>query len=278
MCAGATGAGGGGVKNLSNWRSVRLWEGHIAHDLRQRHWLRLHGICIGTVVMGVMWLASHGQMLLGQDRLALRYLVTLGVGYLVYLLVLRIWASALVQRDSSALDIGGDVPLPGSGGTNNATSAELPSFQSGGGGNFGGGGATGDFSGPAESSNVLSDAATGALEAAAGADEGAIIVIPVVAVFLMGCALVLGSGALLMLYFGWEALLAVAVELAFSYVSGRTAVMVAREGWLSAAVRLTWKPLLGALLCAVLLGAAIDYFVPSANSLPQAIKLIRASA
>ena len=94
---------------------------------------------------------------------------------------------------------------------------------------------------------------------------------------MIGCALVFGAGSLLLLYFGWEALLTVAVELAFSYVSARAAVRVVREGWLSAAVRLTWKPLLGAVFCAVLLGATIDYFMPAARSLPQAIKLIRAS-
>lgn len=265
------------MKNLSNWRSVRVWEAHVEHDLRQRHWLRLHGLCIGTVVMGVMWGISHLQMLLGQDRLALRYLVTLGVGYLVYLLVLRMWASSLVRRDSSHMDIGGDLPIPVSARTVDSPFQELPIFQSGGGGNFGGGGSTGDFSGAAESSDVLSNVTIGALEAAAGADEGAVVAIPVVAIFLIGCALVLGAGSLLMLYFGWEALLTVAVELAFSYVSARTAVRVVREGWLPAAVRLTYKPLLGALLCAVLLGATIDHFVPGAQSLPQAIKLIRAS-
>ena len=277
MRAGAARAGGGGVKNLSNWRSVRLWEAHVERDLRQRHWLRLHGLCIGAMVMGVMWLTSYVQMLLGQNRLALRYLVTLGVGYLVYLLVLRMWASMLVRRDSSAIDGGGDLPIPDAGGTVDFALHELPVFRSGGGGNFGGGGATGDFSGAAESSDVLSDVATGALEAAAGADEGAVVAIPVVAIFLIGCALVLGTGSLLMLYFGWEALLTVAVELAFSYVSARTAVRVVRQGWLSAALRLTWKPMLGALLCAVLLGATMDHFVPGAQSLPQAIKLIRAS-
>ena len=66
-----------------------------------------------------------------------------------------------------------------------------------------------------------------------------------------------------------------AVELAFSFASARTAVRVAREGWLLEAVRLSWKPLLGALACAVLLGALLDYFVPEANSLLQAIRLLR---
>ena len=66
-----------------------------------------------------------------------------------------------------------------------------------------------------------------------------------------------------------------AVELAFSAVAARAAMGVEREGWLGAAVRLTWKPLLGALLCAVLLGASIDYFLPQAQSLPQAVRMLR---
>ena len=110
---------------------------------------------------------------------------------------------------------------------------------------------------------------------AAGADEGIVVVVPVVAIFLIGCALLFGAGSLLLLYFGSEALLAVAVALAFSYVSARTAVRVMREGWLGAAVRLTWKPLLEAIFCAVLLGGLLDYFVPAAQSLPHAFKLIR---
>jgi len=47
------------VNNLSNWRSVRLWEGSMPHQLQQRHWLRLHGLCIGTLVMAVMWGVAH---------------------------------------------------------------------------------------------------------------------------------------------------------------------------------------------------------------------------
>lgn len=41
------------------------------------------------------------------------------------------------------------------------------------------------------------------------------------------------------------------------------------------AVRLTWKPLLGALVCAVLLGAAIDHFLPDVHSLPEAVRALR---
>ncbi len=272
------------MKNLSNWRSVRLWEGSVERELRRRHVLWLHGATLGLLVLGVMWGTAHAQLVMGVDSLALRYLATLGVGYLAYLLLLRVWASALLARNDRGdwLDPGVpdlSLPLPRGG------SGPLPSWQSGGGGDFGGGGASASFDAPGAvahetagaAGEALGEAASGALEVAAGADEGAVVVIPVVAIFLVGIALLFGTGSLLLLYFGTDALLAVAMEVAFGYAAARTAVRVSREGWLSAAVRLTWKPLLGALACAVLLGATLDFFVPQARSLPHAVQLMRAS-
>lgn len=261
------------MKNLSNWRSVRIWELAVERDLRERHWLWLHGWCIGLLIVLSMWAAAHLQMVLGSDSLALRYGLTLGVGYLIYLLALRIWASALLRRDVS-LDAGGDLPVPDIGSSIEVPRVSLPDFSAGGGGDFAGGGASGDFSDLAGGVADAGDVASGALDVAAGADEGAVVVVPVVVVFLIGAAVLFGAGSLLLLYFGSEALLAVAVELAFGYVTARTAVRVVREGWLSAVVRLTWKPLLGALFCAVALGALIDTFIPQARSLPQAVKLM----
>ena len=262
------------MQAFSNWRSVRMWESRMARDLRQRRVLWLHGLCIGLITLACTWGVSALQMRWGVESLALRYLVSLGVGYLIYLLTVRVWAAALIRRthaevpDVSGLDVSG--PHGGCDGPG------LPSMQSGGGGDFGGGGASGDFSdGAADAADGIGKLAGNALEAASGSDEAAIVVVPVVAVFLMGCAIFLGAGSLVLLYFGWEVLLAVAVELAFSYATARTAVRVSREGWASAAVRLTWKPLAGAVVCAVALGAAIDHFIPTAQSLPQALKALR---
>ena len=276
MCAGAARAGAGRLINLSNWRSVRLWESRLQHDLRQRHAFRLHGLCIGLVTLGITWGASHLQWLLGVESLALRYFFSLGLGYLAYLLMLRIWAGALVGQHRRQWDDWGNLNGGWPGG-DGAVSVRLPSLHSGGGGDFGGGGASGHFSDGGDAVDAaggLGDIVGGALEAAGSADEAAVVVVPVAAIFLIGCAVFFGAGTLVLMYFGWEALLAVAVELAFSYASARVAVRVVREGWLSAALRLTWKPLLGALMCAVLLGATIDYFIPAAHSLPQALRLV----
>lgn len=263
--------------NLSNWRSARLWESGVERQLRQRHRLWLHGWLIGSIVMSVMWLSSYLQMRAGGDSLAVRYAVTLGIGYLVYMLVLRIWAGALVGERPGDPGFDGGSTASGSGRTTTTdeASTNAPEIRSGEGGDFGGGGATGDFSDASDAASGLGNAVSGALEVSASADEGAIVVVPVMIVFLLGCTIVFGAGSLAILYFGWDVLLTVAVELAFSYVSARTAVGIVREGWLSAAIRLTWKPLLGALISAVLLGAAIDHFIPDARSFSQAIKLMR---
>ncbi|RYY96227.1 MAG: hypothetical protein EOO24_21535, partial [Comamonadaceae bacterium] len=120
----------------------------------------------------------------------------------------------------------------------------------------------------------IGDLAGGALDAVGSADEGAVIVVPVLAIFVIGIAVVLGVGWLVLLYFGTDVLMAVTLEIAFSYVSARAAVRLARAGWLAAALRLTWKPLLGAVICAVALGATIDRFMPGVSSLPQAVRVL----
>jgi hypothetical protein len=238
------------LKILSDWRSVRLWETQVERDLHRNYSLRTHGLMIGTFTLLLMWLVSHALMRTGVESLALRYFVTLGAGYLGYLGVLRWWAARLVKQN---LQFDLDLPDPGIG---------FPS----------GHGASVDIG--AGDIGHIGDVAGGALEIAAGADEGAVIVVPIVAIFLIGVAIVFGAGALVLLYFGWDALLAVAIEVAFSYVSARAAVRLAREGWLTVAVRLTWKPLLGALFCAVVLGAMLDHFMPQVNSLPEAVRML----
>jgi hypothetical protein len=234
------------MKILSNWRSVRLWESELERDLHRDYSLRTHGILIGSAMLLLMWAVSALLMHFGTHSLSARYAFTLGVGYLGYLALLRWWAQRLVQGRTQ---VNPDAPDPSDFGLE----------------------AVGEV---ASNGSLLSDAASGAFDVAAAADDGAIIVVPVVAIFLIVVAIVFGAGWLTLLYFGWETLLAVAVEVAFSYVSARAVVRVAREGWLVVAVKLTWKPLLGALLCAVLLGATIDHFMPQVHSLPEAVRVL----
>ncbi|MDA8523069.1 hypothetical protein [Acidovorax sp. NCPPB 4044] len=279
----------------SSWRRVRTPGRALQESLQSRYRLRVHGWCIGAFMMAFMWAVSHTQMVLGVDSLAVRYLVTLGAGYAAYLVVLRLWAARLVQLPERRARDRDEDGADGPGAGDALDAAELihdagdlaaralrgaggrtPPLPRAGGGDFAGAGADGHFGDAVGGSlgDSLGDMAGGALGAAADADEGAVVVVPVVAIFLIGAAVLFGAGALALLYFGFDVLLAVAVELAFSYATARAAMGVERAGWLTAAVRLTWKPLLGALLCAIVLGAAIDRFLPDAGSLPAAVRML----
>lgn len=255
----------------SSWRAVRMPDHHaVVRTLRERHALRWHGLLIGSFTMLLMWATAHGLMRVGVESLAVRYAVVLTTGYLAYLLVLRAWAARLVApRRASAdgddclglddvLDIATELPWP------RGRSGAVPAQDAGVGSAFDG-----------LASADLGDVAGGAVDAVASADDGAVVIVPVVAIFLIVGAMVVGAGSLALLFFGWDVLLAVAVELAFSVAAARAAMGVERAGWLGAAVRLTWKPLLGALACAVVLGASIDHFLPGVQSLPEAVRMLQ---
>ena len=252
----------------------------IAGTLRQKHWLRMHGLCMGLLVLLVMWAVTALLLHTGVESMAQRYAISLGIGYLVYLLVLRLWAAYLVrhayerEREDGSFDgPDGSVDLPGFQHDHAA-----PDWQSGGGGDFAGGGASGDWGSGVDVPSAAADAGgswdLGGLDLG-GADEGIVIVVPILAVFAGLVAAFFGLGALLWLYFGIDVLLGVAVELAFSMMAARAVVRVERAGWLLSAVRLTWKPLLGALVCAVAVGALADWWVPEADTLREVVAHIR---
>lgn len=55
-------------------------EKRVTRNLRQQRTLWLHGLCIGLITLMATWGTSALQMHLGNESLALRYVVSLGVG------------------------------------------------------------------------------------------------------------------------------------------------------------------------------------------------------
>ena len=104
-----------------------------------------------------------------------------------------------------------------------------------------------------------------------------VVIIPVLLVFGALLLAVTGAGSLIWLVFGADLFLTVAVEVAFAMLMARTLYVVEREGWLLAALRISWKPMLGALVAAVLLGALADWFFPQADTLVQVLRILRAA-
>lgn len=240
--------------------------------LRRERWLRLHLLLIALCTLACLVLGGGLLRAAGIESLAWRYAVLLPLTYGVYLGPLRLWAAYLLSREQTGpdgLDAATELPMARHGG-----SAE-PEFQSGGAGDFGGGGARGDFS---EDDGELGEAAlkTG-VEALGALDEGAVVALPLLAVVAIAGLLggLLGAGVFVL--FGVKVLLAVAVEVALAALAGGFAWRHQREGWLSRAVGHTWRAALASQLLGVALGATVDHWLPGARSLPHALSLWRQS-
>ena len=269
----------------ASFRSIRLPASNaLRRHLRQRHALWLHGWLIGLLTLAAMWSASVALRLAGLDWLALRYALCIGAGYAVYLLLLRCWAAWLLHQRRAA-----DAPDPVTDLLDAATDASARSAgddalaASGEDGDFAGGGASGSFDAEEGGVDALLDSAAegivdGVVDAGGAAEEGAVVLIPVLLIFALALVSFVGAGLLLLLLFGTDVLLAVAVELAFAWAAARTATRLQRQGWLAAAIRLSYKPLLAALISATLLGAASDYLAPGARTLPEAVRLLRSGS
>ena len=267
----------------ASWTRVQLRrEDQLRRRLQKRHWLRLHAVLTGGISLGVMSLLSLALLHAGVHSMALRYGVALASGYLLYLLLVRLWVDCMLRRDWNPGDVPADIP-GSSGGT--ASPDATASLESGQGGSYGGGGATGDWGGdPAQlldSGTALGEVASSAssgidIPDIGGLDEG-VVIVPVLLVFAALLIAVTGAGSLLWLVFGAELFLTVAVEVAFALLMARTLYVVEREGWLQAALRISWKPVLGALVTAVLLGAVADWCFPQADTLVQVLRTLRSS-
>ena len=250
----------------------------LTRRLQERHWLRLHAALTGGLSLAGMSLLSLGLLHVGMDSMALRYGISLACGYLLYLLLVRLWAGCMLRRDWNLGDVPADLP----GGLVRTAGPDVAGgFESGQGGSFGGGGAQGDWG--SDSASLLDSAPSLGEVASSGSsgidigdlgglDEGAVVVVPVLLLFAGLLLAVTGAGSLLWLVFGADLFLTVAVEVAFALLMTRTLYVVEREGWLLAALRMSWKPMLGALVAAVLLGALADWCFPQADTLVQVLR------
>lgn len=238
-------------------------------DVRARRWLRLHVFLVSVVTLLACAAFSHVLMRLGVAHLGVRFVVSLTLAYAVYLGLLYLWGRWLLSRDEGSADAPDVGSGSGSGsGSSNGNAGTRP-FESGGGGDFGGGGASASFDG-----GPAADAVSGTFEALGSADEGIVVVVPLA--LAVGAAVLLGTGLGFVVFslFGVEVLLGVVVEIAFASVGGALAYKARREGWLLYALRRTAWPMAGVLVSAMLLGLALQHWLPAAASLPQALRML----
>lgn len=212
--------------------------------LRTHRWLRLHVGLIGLCCLACLWLSGALLRKLGVDALSLRFGLSLAISYGAYLLLLRLWATYLLSREDGdacdVLDIAVDV---------------------------------------ADAGGTLGNVTGSILDAASGADEGALVLLPIAAVVSMVLVLAALLGTGVSLLFGVEVLMAVSVEVALAAFAAGLAYRHQRQfqrgGWLSCALRHTWAGALALLLAGIGLGAALDRWMPEAESLPHAVRIWR---
>lgn len=259
---------------MKSRRAVEAWhfEQATVADLRERRWLRLHALMIGAVGLALCWAVSRGLDAAGVDSLAWRPLLALWLSYPLYLGLLALWARWLLSRD----DGGGDIDPSGVFDAADAlVKAPGSVFRSGGGGDFGGGGASADFDAPADALGEAVVKTVGkTVEGAFEADEGIVIAVPLAVVIGVALGLALGLGILVFGLFGVEVLLGVAVEIAFASVGGAWAWRARREGWLAHALRRTLVPMVALSLVVVAVGGVLHVWVPDAHTVPQALRLL----
>lgn len=242
-----------------------------------RHWIDRRGLA--RIEMSVMVTLSGATALgvstclrwLGMNTMALRYPLAVLGGYLVFLALLGLWLSrrkgetvsdAIKEYAQTQTDL-----LPDSG-------AESVEWLRGGGGQFGGGGASGDWGEPVSAAMTGSDT-TSAITGVPDLDDDLGVVIAVIAAALAAIVAVFAS--LYMVYAAPELLTEVLADVLVSATVYGRLRRYNEATWLYTAVRGSAVAALATALSFACIGWAADVIAPDANTLGQAIAAWRAN-
>lgn len=210
-----------------------------------------------TGVAGLLF--SFVMLELGVTSMALRYPLALLLAYGVFLALLWLWLRTQAEDYVDVPDLSGLVP----GGSSDCA----PAFQ-GGGGNFGGGGASGSFDGPASFAPVESDSSPLSEAASAVGDADELAIPLLVVVFALGLAL----ASLYVVYAAPVLFAELLVDGALSYALYRRIKTADSPHWLESAVRSTALPFLLTGVFVSITGAAMAFYAPGADSIGQVMQ------
>lgn len=230
---------------------------------------RVQMTLIAALTGGFGLLSSFVMLRLGLDSMALRYPLAVGCAYLFFLFLIWIWLRANAESYADAPDLVQDF-----GGT--STDPSVAEFR-GGGGDFGGGGASASFdtlTGAADAAAVPSAGLSvdtdapieDSLGSVADADEFAI---PLVAVAL---AVGLAIASLYVVYLAPVIFAEVLVDGALSYALFRYMRGHDPRHWLVSAVSRTAVPFAATAVFVAILGAAMLAYAPGASSIGQVLE------
>jgi hypothetical protein len=247
----------------------------VERSLSGRFWLRFHAAVIVAGTFATGFLANFAMLGVGLTALLPRWLCAIAIAYGGFFLLVRFWLAYVGVRQ---LAIGPD-GAQGSSTSSGGIDGPLPELPwRGGGGRFGGAGATGDFAppraaslaelAPAKSSSTVSK---GVVALADGADDVLPLVLGLVVLALV--AALVGSA----LAFVWVApeLLSDAAFAALLASGMLPGIGRAESGdWHGRLFAATWKPLVGVVVVATGAALALMRWFPGAQTLGQAWKML----
>ena len=217
------------------------------------------------IASSVGFLITAAMLSLGVAQPWVRYPLAAAGGYAAFLLLVRLW---LGWRRS---DRSWDLPLDGVEHLAGVPDAVEPASAFGGGGGFGGGGSSASF-GTSDDAAALVGHATEAkssvlehaLDSAWDADEGVVVLVPLV----IAGAVLLGLGATASVLYNAPVLLAeVLLDAAIAAAVYQRVRLRTAEHWSHGVVRRTWKPMLAITVILFALGATIPLLVPGGDSI-----------
>lgn len=249
---------------------IRVGRAGMVIRTRRRSRATRHRVQMSLVVAltgGAGFLASFLFLKAGMESMALRYPLAVLVAYLAFLFLLWLWLRS--RRDDVAPEDWVDlVPTPDA---DLGSPASLPGPIRGGGGSFGGAGASGHYapampidpgSNPLEDLPLVGDAVGAAMDA----DEWAI---PLLVILLVVCVAV---ASLYVVFLAPAIIGELVVDGALAYTLYRRLRRADTGDWLGAAVRSTVIPFAIVAVLLSVLGLAMQAVVPDADSIGDVIR------
>jgi hypothetical protein len=234
------------------------WLHRLRRDLERNSNPRLQMLLLVMLTGGAGFVCSYILLQVGMDELWLRYLCSVAFAYLAFLLLLRLWLNIKNADVGDSIDLSELVPNPGPGNPANG--------WSGGGGRFGGAGASDHY-------EVVADTGDGASsfvpDLDLDVDEFAIplLLLAFIAALLFASFSIVYSAPSLFA----ELLLDSALS---ATLYSRLAKMESGY-WLQTAIRRTWATFLVTAIVLAIAGWGMNHYAPDAKSLGEVIELWR---
>lgn len=229
---------------------------------------RLQMTLIAALTGAFGLLSSFLLLRQGVESMVVRYPTAVLLAYLMFLFLIWLW---LRTNREDYVDVP-DFSSPSSGGAGPGCGSSVEAvapIRSGGGGDFGGGGASTSFDGvgsPVDDGSGLGSDMSDAAGAFAEADE---LAIPLLAVVM---AVGLAFASLYVIYIAPALLAEVLVDGALSYALYRYVRGDDSEHWLATAVRRTVLPFIATAIFLAAAGAGMAAYAPGARSIGEVVR------